>query len=381
MKSEKIFILYRDKSYKWKKIMKLTKEDMNPKEVRYLLIPSIKNPLVFYVVLPDKRLLSERFKIHITMDIANIDCDNQYFDFIDRFQSDYETDSLLEFIEFISILYKINGSAEIMEDSWLIDGVTDTRSIYPVYYNIQFINHDKVIDEIDSGELPNYTNESELRETAFEWVTQSRMDAISSILLSWDSDKNSIVKLPILLILKNDSWGKIRYNYNIEDFNLDPDVLVMVRLEGFGSYYLTTYREYKMMTKVKSFSMDVIVTNIDHDSIESNLYQDIGFKFNYAPQIERDAFCRYIKEAGYPLYKYTYSLGDIYSLLVWISFSKDIIIYLRALFHTMEEDKFIICIRHIGKLSNYVCSFDEIMKGAFQEYLTKYIWRRYKCLN
>ena len=47
MKSEKIFILYRDKSYKWKKIMKLTKEDMNPKEVRYLLIPSIKNPLVF----------------------------------------------------------------------------------------------------------------------------------------------------------------------------------------------------------------------------------------------------------------------------------------------------------------------------------------------
>ena len=85
MKSEKIFILYRDKSYKWKKIMKLTKEDMNPKEVRYLLIPSIKNPLVFYVVLPDKRLLSERFKIHITMDIANIDCDNQYFDFIDRF--------------------------------------------------------------------------------------------------------------------------------------------------------------------------------------------------------------------------------------------------------------------------------------------------------
>ena len=381
MKSEKIFILYRDKSYKWKKIKKLTKDDMNPKEVRYLLIPSIKNSLVFYTILPDKRLLSNSFKVHIIMDIANIDCDNQYFDFIDRFHSDYETDSLLEFIEFISIFYKINGSAEVMEDSWLSDGITDTRSIYPVYYKIEFINHGKITDTIDSGELPNYTDSSQLKDTAFEWITKDRMDAISNILLSWDSDKNSIVRLPILMVFKNDTWGKILYNYNIEDFNLDSDTLIMIRLEGFGSYYLTTYRNYIMMTKVKSFSMDLIALNIDHNSIESNLYRDIGIKFNCVPQIERDAFCRYVKESGYPLYKYTYSLGDVYSLLIWNAFSKDIVSYLRALFHTMEEDNFVICIRHIGKLTNYVFSFDEIMKGTFQEYLTKYVWRRYKCLN
>ena len=48
MKSEKILILYRDGNYKWKKLKKLTKDDMNKKEIKYLLIPSIKNPLLFY---------------------------------------------------------------------------------------------------------------------------------------------------------------------------------------------------------------------------------------------------------------------------------------------------------------------------------------------
>ena len=115
MKNDKIIILYRDKSYKWKKIKKLTKDDMNPKEVRYLLIPSLNNPLLFYTILPDKRLLSDAFKVYIQMDIANIDCDNQYFNFIDRFSSQYETESLLNlFLSFIKLmaqlkLWKIHG--------------------------------------------------------------------------------------------------------------------------------------------------------------------------------------------------------------------------------------------------------------------------------
>ena len=37
------------------------------------------------------------------MDIANIDFDNDYFTFLDRFESEYEANSLLDFIEFISI--------------------------------------------------------------------------------------------------------------------------------------------------------------------------------------------------------------------------------------------------------------------------------------
>ena len=168
MKSEKILILYRDGNYKWKKLKKLTKDDMNKKEIKYLLIPSIKNPLLFYTILPDERLLSEKFHIQLTMDIANIDFDNDYFTFLDRFESEYEANSLLDFIEFISILYKINGISETMENSWLSDGMTDVRTIYPVRYKIEFITHNKITDVIDSGELKNYTDDSELKSTAFK---------------------------------------------------------------------------------------------------------------------------------------------------------------------------------------------------------------------
>ena len=374
MKSEKILILYRNGNYKWKKLKKLTKDDMNKKEIKYLLIPSIKNPLLFYTILPDERLLSEKFHIQLTMDIANIDFDNDYFTFLDRFESEYEANSLLDFIEFISILYKINGISETMENSWLSDGMTDVRTIYPVRYKIEFITHNKITDVIDSGELKNYTDDSELKSTAFTWITDERMDAISDILLTWDSEKNSIVKLPILLTFKDDKWNKIKYINNFESIKLDSDDLIMVRLDGYGSYYLTNYRMYKILTHTNTFNMDLIAVNVNDYNFHSSLYRNIGERFDYISQVERDAFCRYTKEEMSFFYGYTYNLGDIYSLIIWLVFSQDIITYLHALYHTMEDGCFIVCIRHLGKMINYTFSESDIMHGVFQRYLSKYIF-------
>ena len=44
--------------------------------------------------------------------------------------------------------------------------------------------------------------------------------------------------------------------------------MIMIRLDGFGSYYLTTYRYYKMMIKVKTFNMDLIAINVNNESIK-----------------------------------------------------------------------------------------------------------------
>ena len=374
MKSDRILILYRTGNYKWKKIKKLTNEDMNKEKTRYLLIPSSKNPLLFYVILPDKRLLSDYFHIKIVMDIANIDFDNDYFNFIDRFHSEYETDSLIDFIEFLSVFYKINGISETMEDSWLCEGMSDVRTIYPVYYKIEFYTHNILTNTIDSGELPNYTDDSELRSTAFTWITNERMDAISDIMLNWDSGKNSIIKLPILLTFNDGNWNKIKYVNNIDSIKMSPDDLIMVRLDGYGSYYLTNYQMFNMLSHTETFCMDLLATNINSYQIESSLYKNIGERFDISPQVERDAFCRYLKEDMNYLYGYTYNLGDIYSLIIWLTFAKDIVTYLHALFHTMEDGKFVICIRYIGKLYNYTFSQKDIMNGKFQEYLSKYIF-------
>ena len=374
MKSDRILILYRTGNYKWKKVKKLTNEDMNKEKIRYLLIPSLKNPLLFYVILPDKRLLSDYFHIKIVMDIANIDFDNDYFNFIDRFHSEYETDSLIDFIEFLSIFYKINGVSETMEDSWLCEGMSDVRTMYPIYYKIEFYTHNMLTNTIDSGELPNYTDDSELRSTAFTWITNERMDAISDIMLNWDSGKNSIVKLPILLTFNDGNWNKIKYINNIDSIKMSPDDLIMIRLDGYGSYYLTNYQMFNIMSHKESFCMDLLAANVNSYQIESSLYKNIGDRFDISPQVERDAFCRYLKEDMNYLYGYTYNLGDIYSLIIWLTFAKDIVTYLHALFHTMEDGKFIICIRHIGKLYNNTFSQKDIMNGKFQEYLSKYIF-------
>ena len=374
MKSDRILILYRTGNYKWKKIKKLTNEDMNKEKIRYLLIPSSKNPLLFYVILPDKRLLSDYFHIKIVMDIANIDFDNDYFNFIDRFHSEYETDSLIDFIEFLSVFYKINGISETMEDSWLCEGMSDVRTMYPIYYKIEFYTHNMLTNTIDSGELPNYTDDSELRSTAFTWITNERMDAISDIMLNWDSGKNSIVKLPILLTFNDGNWNKIKYINNIDSIKMSPDDLIIIRLDGYGSYYLTNYQMFNIMSHKESFCMDLLAANVNSYQIESSLYKNIGDRFDISPQVERDAFCRYLKEDMNYLYGYTYNLGDIYSLIIWLTFAKDIVTYLHALFHTMEDGKFIICIRHIGKLYNNTFSQKDIMNGKFQEYLSKYIF-------
>ena len=374
MKSDRILILYRTGNYKWKKVKKLTNEDMNKEKIRYLLIPSLKNPLLFYVILPDKRLLSDYFHIKIVMDIANIDFDNDYFNFIDRFHSEYETDSLIDFIEFLSVFYKINGISETMEDSWLYEGMSDVRTMYPIYYKIEFYTHNMLTNTIDSGELPNYTDDSELRSTAFTWITNERMDAISDIMLNWDSGKNSIVKLPILLTFNDGNWNKIKYINNIDSIKMSPDDLIMIRLDGYGSYYLTNYQMFNIMSHKESFCMDLLAANVNSYQIESSLYKNIGDRFDISPQVERDAFCRYLKEDMNYLYGYTYNLGDIYSLIIWLTFAKDIVTYLHALFHTMEDGKFIICIRHIGKLYNNTFSQKDIMNGKFQEYLSKYIF-------
>ena len=374
MKSDRILLLYRTGNYKWKKIKKLTNEDMNKEKIRYLLIPSLKNPLLFYVILPDKRLLSDYFHIKIVMDIANIDFDNDYFNFIDRFHSEYETDSLIDFIEFLSVFYKINGISETMEDSWLCEGMSDVRTMYPIYYKIEFYTHNMLTNTIDSGELPNYTDDSELRSTAFTWITNERMDAISDIMLNWDSGKNSIVKLPILLTFNDGNWNKIKYINNIDSIKMSPDDLIMIRLDGYGSYYLTNYQMFNIMSHKESFCMDLLAANVNSYQIESSLYKNIGDRFDISPQVERDAFCRYLKEDMNYLYGYTYNLGDIYSLIIWLTFAKDIVTYLHALFHTMEDGKFVICIRHIGKLYNCTFSQKDIMNGKFQEYLSKYIF-------
>lgn len=372
MAKPKIIILYKDKSYKLIKENEFYKEMKSNKSIRCLLFPSLTNNLVYYPVLPDKCLLSNEFKIDITFDIGQFDFDEDTMTFIDRFTSHYETTSVLQFINYISIFYKINGCAEIFESAFLGDGYTIVSTIYPIHYNISFgYGNEKY--NIDSGILRNSIKDNYLPDTAFRWITDGRMDSISHILFTSDFGENSFYNLPLLIALRNENWFQTKYANKITYLNLNPDDIILIKINGFNSYYLSTYKMYCKMTHTNTFVMDVFIS--PEEMLQDPLYLDYAYRYQSINQNDRDALCRYIKEEYEYVFGYTFSLGDAYCFITWIAFNYDIINYLTALYKKQFPIS-LITIRHLGKLVNTSFSYEDIKNGKFTAFLYEYITRR-----
>ena len=110
-----IIILYKDKSYKITQENKLSKYMKDVNLIKYLLVQSLSDSLVYYPIIPDKRLLAGHFELKMQFDISSIDFDENTVQYIDTFTSNYKTDSLVQFVDYLSIFYKINGISELIE--------------------------------------------------------------------------------------------------------------------------------------------------------------------------------------------------------------------------------------------------------------------------
>ena len=119
MSNQRIMILYKDRSYKLVKEKDLYK-NFKEKEIKLLLFPSKSNSVIFYPIKPDKRLLASHFSITLEFDIGDFDYDENRISYKDSMKSHYETDSVIDFIEYISIFYKNSGIAEVLESAILI---------------------------------------------------------------------------------------------------------------------------------------------------------------------------------------------------------------------------------------------------------------------
>lgn len=366
-----IIILYKDKSYKITQEHKLSKYMKDINLIKYLLVQSLSNSLVYYPVIPDKRLLAGHFELELQFDISSIDFDENSVQFIDSFKSNYETDSLVQFIEYLSIFYKINGISELLESAYLGDGYNILRAIYPSYYHIHFgYGKYEGYEDINSGELERIKSPDSYEESVFNWLVNDRMSNLSDILLIPDSSKNSSHKLPIIMEMSDDTWTKINKVNYLPELNIDNDAMILLKVNDFNSYYLTTYEFYRKMTHTPSISFDVVVMNSNY--ILDSLYMEFGKNINSTNQIERDALCRWLKEECNYDFEYTFTVGDAYYLISWILFIKDIMTYLISLYK-LENPEAVFMIRILGKLINTTFTFSDIIKGKFTEYLYKYI--------
>ncbi len=366
-----IIILYKDQSYKITQEHKLSKYMKDINLIKYLLVQSLSNSLVYYPIIPDKRLLAGHFELELQFDISSIDFDENSVQFIDSFKSNYETDSLVQFIEYLSIFYKINGISELLESAYLGDGYNILRAIYPSYYHIHFgYGKYEGYEDINSGELERIKSPDSYEESVFNWLVNDRMSNLSDILLIPDSSKNSSHKLPIIMEMSDDIWTKINKVNYLPELNINSDAIILLKVNDFNSYYLTTYEFYRKMTHTPSISFDVVVMNSNY--ILDSLYMEFGKNINNTNQIERDALCRWLKEECNYDFEYTFTVGDAYYLISWILFIKDIMTYLISLYK-LENPEAVFMIRILGKLINTTFTFSDIIKGKFTEYLYKYI--------
>lgn len=371
MKEPLIIFIYKDKTYKVCKEKDFRKY-FNLKEIKCILCPKLDNPTVYYPIAPDKRLLSTNFHTELTFDISEFDLDEDILYFKDRFSSSFDTQSILHFIEYLSIFYKNEGTSAVLESAYLEDSIGMIRSIYPVCYKIDF---DYGMESINSGMLNNATYNFKLDSPIYEWLIEDRMCYISDILFTESSKKNNSFKLPNFLVLKHDHWINCKYIYNCDNVNLEDDDLVLIKLGEYNSYYLLPYKIANQLMHIESFSMDVILSS--SELIPDNLYGRFAADINHIHPIERDALCRYINEEYDYNFYYTFTLGDIYCLLQWCTFEKDIVNYLLSVYK-VDISNPLLLIRHLDKFVNTTFTFDEIQNGKFSKHLQQYIIRRMK---
>lgn len=376
MSKPSIIILYKDKSYKMINERKLYKHANEFNNIKYLLFQSLTNPLVYYPILPDKRLLFGYFKMYLKFTICEADFDEDTIKYLDSFDFNYETNSVSDFIEHLSIYYKLYGSSEILESAFLGDGYSTIREIYPSYYHIQF-GYDNEND-IDSGELEDVkSGVKRLYCPAFNWITEDRMGNLSCILLTNDSDKNSFLKLPRLMEMSDECWTKITKYNEINKYSIDSDSILLVKINEFNSYYLMEYSAYQKMCMVYTLNFDVSIVNTEEE-LKDELYYHYATQIYSIGQIERNALYKYIKEdRNHSCYfSYNFSIGDIYLILSWLVYGKDIISYLIALYKT-DSDNNLLLLRSHNRLFETVLTDKDILSGKLNTYMYKYLKGEY----
>lgn len=371
MGSPRIIVLYKNGMYKVLKESKVKSEILNEK-IKCLLVPKISNPTVYYPILPSKILTSSKFNTEITFDIGEFDFENNHFEFIDRFTSKNESDSLIGFINYLSVFYLNEGIATVLEDGFLSDTYWygyRYRAIYPINYKIKV---DKHLDSIYSDELRHKDISCELNIHSTEWIFSDRMRELSDILYTSDSKKNSLLKLPRFISLTEEYWTSFNHINNKKSMK-DNNDLILVKIGDIPAYRLLTYKDCIKLMHIPSYNFNFFL--VDPDNISGNIYRAFTEDIDNMEDVVRDGLSSYLYAENCSEYQYMFSLADIYCLLIWAEFSKDIVNYVMALY-SKSIYKPLLLARHVGKMVNTTFTYKDFTEDVFTAHLIKYI-RRY----
>ena len=167
--------------------------------------------------------------------------------------------------------------------------------------------------------------------------------------------------------MSNDIWTKINKVNHLPELNINNEAMILLKINDFNSYYLTTYEFYKKMTHTPSLSFDIFITEIDK-SIPGAIYNQFAHNIQSTNQMERDALCRYIKEEYAFYFGYTFTVGDAYYLISWIIYNKYIMTYLISLYNCLGD---ISTSRKPINSASILCASSKTAKSRGKKCLTK----------
>lgn len=329
--SERIFIFYRyHNTYESIKVNKLKKSDMDPDKVRAILVPLYGKSNVYMRIKPNKLFLAKRFKATLDIRLAEVMFGENRATELDTFNTKIDTTSLVEFCNFMSVLYKINGYNTGMESLQVNDYAQDVY--YPVSYQIEFYDElNRLIEEISFSKKIDQYNEVDLSESyetpIFEKLLTGRMKKLNDLFLNCDAVSTSKKDRDFMssskqfgeFIYLNPNSGTYQRDKYLPRVSMREDLLLLSFISDWGCYFLSGLRfPGRALQRMPIDNKLYVFDNTLEVNRRLRHMQDMG--------IDDIAMC--FSESGVYTAMHFFTISDIATLLTWLAFTEEMLGYM-----------------------------------------------------
>lgn len=353
-----IIIIYKDRTIKVINSNKIYKYLNKLDTIVYLLFQSISNPSVYYPIKPSNILLGTDFKFSLTLCNAEFDYDERQISSMDTAEYEHHTQSIVQFIDQLSVFYRNVGCSEIMEYIF-IENNYNVRQFFPIQYKLEYIIDGEKETIIGSSQyqLNNLDGISIFEESLLECL-----EPLSEILYITPHDMN---KLPLIITINNDTWKDISKVHDISNQTILLDNIIMIKLNTFSAYHITTFKEFYNISKCGFARLNLVMCNNDkhkHQSLTS------------LNQTDRCATIQYLLDEMEDYINYEIKIADPYAYFTWKSLSEYIITYIYSLFKPLTSIvsySDIHAIIYTDSIQKYILTPSEAMNGGIHSLLNK----------
>lgn len=233
-----LIIWYKDGSTRMVNEHDLKPKHMDKRQVQLVLCPDLYRPNIFIPIKPNPLWLAHEFIGQIAIQCSLLDYEEQLADPLAELPSVIQTNSLVEFVYYITSLYRANGFSDLLSSA-ISDSFTINYSFYPIKYSFTFKDiKGEIIRTIDNKKLSALKSSTYLDNGLVEFVCKDRLKALKELLYEvecGDSYRETISKLPKAILLSDDMAYSVK-----KPSRLDMTAIVLYRLYGYESYLVMT---------------------------------------------------------------------------------------------------------------------------------------------